>query len=148
MREAEFIKVAKALADPTRARMLEEVRSRTEMTCGDVCNCFPKSQPTMSHHIKCLADSGVITCRKEGQFHVLTVNEPLLLAFAERIVGGAQVRPVLRSSAKVTPPQQGNTRQAATRRPASPRAAASKAPTTPNIKPNIKTNMKPAKPGK
>ncbi len=87
MREEGFVKIAKALADPTRARMLHEIRSRGEMTCGDVCECFPKSQPTISHHIKALAESGIIACRRDGQFHVLTVEEPLLRAFAARLLG-------------------------------------------------------------
>lgn len=88
MKEAEFVKIAKALADPTRARILHEIRERGEMTCGDVCGCFPKSQPTMSHHIRALAESGVIACRKDGQFHVLSVDEVLLKTFAAKVLGG------------------------------------------------------------
>jgi ArsR family transcriptional regulator, arsenate/arsenite/antimonite-responsive transcriptional repressor len=81
MREADFVKVAKALADPTRYRMLQELRRAAELTCSCMCSRFPLSQPTISHHIKTLEEAGLITVRREGQFHVLCVNEPLLRAF-------------------------------------------------------------------
>ncbi|MGQ0627979.1 MAG: ArsR/SmtB family transcription factor, partial [Phycisphaerales bacterium] len=48
--------------------------------------CFSQSQPTISHHIKTLEAAGVITVRKEGQFHILTVNEDVLAAFAADLV--------------------------------------------------------------
>lgn len=81
MREADFVKVAKALADPTRYRMLQELRRAEELTCSCMCNRFSLSQPTISHHIKTLEESGLITIRRQGQFHILKVNEALLKAF-------------------------------------------------------------------
>lgn len=83
MREADFVKVAKALADPTRYRMLQELRRAAELTCSCMCNRFPLSQPTISHHIKTLEEAGLITVRREGQYHVLCVNEELLRAFVD-----------------------------------------------------------------
>jgi ArsR family transcriptional regulator len=82
MREEQFVKIAKALADPTRHRMLREIRSAGEMTCSGVCDCFALAQPTISHHIRILEESGLIRIRKDGQYHVLSVNEPVLEAFA------------------------------------------------------------------
>lgn len=81
MLEADFVKVAKALADPTRYRMLQDLRRAGELTCSCMCNRFPLSQPTISHHIKTLEEAGLIQIRKDGPYHVLTVNETLLTAF-------------------------------------------------------------------
>ena len=87
MRSSEFVKIAKALADPTRLRMLEGIRAAGKQTCSEVCSCFKLSQPTISHHIKMLEASGVIHAKKAGAFHVLSVNEPLLRAFARHAAG-------------------------------------------------------------
>lgn len=83
MLEADFVKVAKALSDPTRYRMLQELRRAGELTCSCMCKCFPLSQPTISHHIKTLEEAGLISTRKDGPYHVLTVNETLLAAFTK-----------------------------------------------------------------
>jgi len=81
MQEADFVKVAKALADPTRYRMLRELRDAGELTCSCMCDRFSLKQPTISHHIKTLEEAGLISIRKDGPYHVLTVNEALLSAF-------------------------------------------------------------------
>jgi len=85
MRDAEFVKIAKALADATRHRMLLELRAAGELTCSQICEKFPQSQPTISHHIKTLAEAGLVKCRKDGQFHVISVDEEILAAFAADI---------------------------------------------------------------
>jgi len=82
MLDTPFVKIAKALADPTRHQMLRELREAGEMTCSDICQKFVLAQPTISHHIKTLEAAGVITVRKEGPFHVLSVNEEQMKAFA------------------------------------------------------------------
>lgn len=83
MLEADLVKVAKALADPTRYRMLQELRRAGELTCSCLCDRFPLSQPTISHHIKTLEEAGLLRVRKDGPFHVLTVNEALLASFVK-----------------------------------------------------------------
>jgi ArsR family transcriptional regulator len=85
MRDADFVKIAKALADITRHRMLLELREAGELTCSQICEKFPQSQPTISHHIKTLAEAGLVRCRKEGQFHVISVDEDVVAAFAQDI---------------------------------------------------------------
>lgn len=93
MRDSDFVKVAKALADPTRFRMLQEIRSRGSLNCSQVCGCFPLSQPTISHHVKALEAAGLITVRKEGQYHVLTACEQRLGAFTRALSGEEPVTP-------------------------------------------------------
>lgn len=84
-----MVKIAKALADPTRLRMVQELRAAGEMTCSQVCEKFPQSQPTISHHIKTLQSSGLIEIRREGQFHVLSVNAELVAEFAREFAAPA-----------------------------------------------------------
>ena len=85
MRDEPFVQIAKALADPTRLQMLREIRAAGELTCSGVCGCFALSQPTISHHIKTLQEAGLITIRREGQYHVLSVNEKVLAEFSREV---------------------------------------------------------------
>jgi ArsR family transcriptional regulator, arsenate/arsenite/antimonite-responsive transcriptional repressor len=74
---ADLTKIFKALGDPTRFAIFELVRE-----CGDPDGCseeqagdnlsqiaerFYLSLPTVSHHVRELRNSGIITCEKRGQ---------------------------------------------------------------------------------
>ena len=57
-----------ALSDPVRLRLLSIVASE-----GEVCSCnlegpLGKSQPTISHHTKVLADAGLIVGERRGRW--------------------------------------------------------------------------------
>ena len=57
-----------ALSDPVRLRLLSIVASE-----GEVCSCnlegpLAKSQPTISHHTKVLAEAGLIEGEKRGRW--------------------------------------------------------------------------------
>jgi len=87
MKADQFVKVAKALADPTRHQMLQEIRARGALNCSQIHELFALSQPTISHHIKMLAEAGLVLCRKDGQYHVMTVDEAVLGSFARSVAG-------------------------------------------------------------
>ena len=58
----------KALADPTRLRLLSMIQSHAG---GEACVCeltepLGLTQPTVSHHLKVLTDAGVIEREKRG----------------------------------------------------------------------------------
>jgi ArsR family transcriptional regulator, arsenate/arsenite/antimonite-responsive transcriptional repressor len=65
-----------ALADPVRLRLLSLLASSE---AGEVCVCdmtgpVGKSQPTVSHHLKILAEAGLIAGEKRGRwvwYHLL-----------------------------------------------------------------------------
>ena len=59
--------VFKALSDENRIRILKLLRN------GEKCACklleeLNISQPTLSHHMKILCDSGLVTGRREGKW--------------------------------------------------------------------------------
>src|SRR5258708_39077136 len=74
--------VARAISDPTRYRMLQEIRAAGEMTCGELHARFPLSQATVSHHIKTLQQAGLLRVRAEGLFRHLSAETARLSAFA------------------------------------------------------------------
>jgi ArsR family transcriptional regulator, arsenate/arsenite/antimonite-responsive transcriptional repressor len=58
-----------ALADPVRLRLLSLLATAED---GAVCACdlvlpVGKSQPTVSHHLKILAEAGLVTSEKRGR---------------------------------------------------------------------------------
>jgi ArsR family transcriptional regulator len=58
--------VFKALADPTRRRILHLLGER-EMTAGELTAHFDIAAPSMSHHFGVLKAADLITARREGQ---------------------------------------------------------------------------------
>ena len=64
----EFLSIAKALADARRLAILERIAECEETACQHLREEFPVSQPTMSHHLRMLADVGLIEMRREGLY--------------------------------------------------------------------------------
>ena len=67
MDERKTALIFKAFCDENRIRILKLLRS------GEKCAChlleeLNISQPTLSHHMKILCDSGIVTGRKEGKW--------------------------------------------------------------------------------
>ncbi len=74
--EAKFYEKAMvAVADPYRMCILQEIYKKGTVRCCDVVGLTGLSQPTCSHHIKLLAESGLIDCRKQGRNHYFTLNK-------------------------------------------------------------------------
>jgi ArsR family transcriptional regulator len=64
-----LIKVTKALADPTRFRILQAIARAGESCCGELAQHFPITQATVSQHLKILTEAGLVDVRREGQFN-------------------------------------------------------------------------------
>jgi DNA-binding transcriptional ArsR family regulator len=57
----------KALADPTRLRMLDLLAAQPQALCVcDITSRFDQQQPTISHHLKLLKLAGLIAGEKRG----------------------------------------------------------------------------------
>jgi ArsR family transcriptional regulator len=93
MDDAELVKALKALADPGRFRMVQEIAAAGELTCGEVAERFDLAQPTISHHIKILEEAGLLVKRPQGKHSITSVNHELLARIASllpaRLSGGA-----------------------------------------------------------
>jgi len=84
---ANLAHVLAALADPIRLQLLSIVAAQ-----GEVCSCdleapLERSQPTVSHHTKLLAEAGLIVGEKRGRW-VWWRIEPNRLADVRRALGG------------------------------------------------------------
>src|SRR3954463_11540138 len=87
MDEAILIRALKALADKKRMRMAREIACAGELSCGQVKSHFKLSQTTISHHLKILADAGVITVREAGQHRFSRAAPALILELAAVLPG-------------------------------------------------------------
>jgi ArsR family transcriptional regulator len=97
--DARAIRVARALGDPTRFRLLRAIAAREELSCADLTALFPVSQATVSHHLKVLSDAGLVSVEVRGQFHYYRVVEGALDAHGKAL-GRAFARRRRRSPAR------------------------------------------------
>ena len=84
MNKIDVALICKALSDSNR---LEIVQMLSE---GEKCGCkllerFEITQPTLSHHMKILVESGMVNDRKEGKWHYYSLNTGTFNAFKEYI---------------------------------------------------------------
>ncbi len=71
----------KALADPTRRKILELLAER-DRTAGEIASHFEISGPSVSNHLKILKAAGLVSAERQGQslvYHLeTTVFQELL----------------------------------------------------------------------
>ena len=65
---AELARVFKAMGDPVRLRLLSLVLASGESCVCDLTAPVGLSQPTVSHHLKVLADAGILAREKRGKW--------------------------------------------------------------------------------
>ncbi|MBA4359032.1 MAG: transcriptional regulator [Desulfovibrio sp.] len=63
----ELVTVMKALSDPGRIKVLKMLEAR-EMCACEIISLLGLAQPTVSRHLKVLADAGLIQGRKVGSW--------------------------------------------------------------------------------
>jgi ArsR family transcriptional regulator, arsenate/arsenite/antimonite-responsive transcriptional repressor len=66
----------KALADPTRVRIVNLLANSPEAVCVcDINQHFSLSQPTISHHLKKLVSAGVLHREQRGTWSYFSVDQ-------------------------------------------------------------------------
>jgi ArsR family transcriptional regulator len=66
MTDHEVAQIGRALGDPNRLAIYTQIAHCEELFCGEMHAKHAISAPTLSHHLKVLADLGLITFRKDG----------------------------------------------------------------------------------
>jgi ArsR family transcriptional regulator len=91
---AELARLFKALGDPVRLRLLSLVASHDggEACVCDISDSFELSQPTISHHLKVLRQSGLLDCERRGTWVYYRVV-PAALQQLSSMFGGAATHP-------------------------------------------------------
>ena len=82
----QFELVAKALSDPRRLAILEAIGSADEFPCRRLCEQFPVSKGTISHHMKELLRAGLIRARRVGQYKHYEVCRDTIKAYSNELM--------------------------------------------------------------
>lgn len=69
--------VFKALADPTRRKILDLLKAE-DLTAGEIADQFEMSKPSISNHLKILKSAGLVLDEKKGQYIVYSLNSTVL----------------------------------------------------------------------
>ena len=81
-------RLLKALADPTRLRILSLLsRHEGEVCVFEIVESFTLEQPTISHHLRILRDAGLVDCRKKGLWAYYYVRRDALTR-AQEVING------------------------------------------------------------
>ena len=91
---ADLAYILKALADPTRLRLVSMVAAHEG---GEACVCdltdpLGLTQPTISHHLKVLVDAGIFTRDKRGKWAYYALVPSALDALAAVLSPGSPAR--------------------------------------------------------
>jgi ArsR family transcriptional regulator len=89
--EDDIVKIAKALSDKTRIHLLKEIASKGSISCGDAEKFVELAQPTVSHHLKILTDSGLIIAKKSGRHISVTLNKNTVKKFVSAVTGSLKI---------------------------------------------------------
>jgi ArsR family transcriptional regulator len=84
----------KVLADPARLRLLSMIATAD---AGEACACdlvepLGRSQPTVSHHLSLLVDSGLLTREKRGRWAWYQIVPERLSMLRDVLAPGAALR--------------------------------------------------------
>ncbi len=66
MTDEEVAQIGRALGDPHRLAIYSQIARHDELYCGEILIKQSISAPTLSHHLKVMAELGLITSRKDG----------------------------------------------------------------------------------
>lgn len=99
----ELLNIMRALADPTRLRIVLLIR-QLELSVGEVVQILGQSQPRVSRHIRILDEAGIAERRKEGSWVFLRPGPILTGGKLNALIAGTdsnEVRVVQRDLAKL-----------------------------------------------
>lgn len=79
-------KISKALGDANRLKILQLIAKHGGIgQCAAIQESIDLAQPSVSHHIKILIESGLIVAQKEGRHHKYMLDKNLASAYLEAL---------------------------------------------------------------
>jgi DNA-binding transcriptional ArsR family regulator len=79
--------VFKALADPTRRRLLDRLRARSGQTLGELCSTCDMTRQAVTKHLAILEAANLIAAQKQGREKLHYLNPVPINDIAERWIG-------------------------------------------------------------
>jgi DNA-binding transcriptional ArsR family regulator len=79
-----------ALSDPTRLRILDQLRVREEASVGELAEALDATQQNISKHLAALRDEGFIARRKQGTSSLYRISDPKVLDLCDNVCAGIE----------------------------------------------------------
>src|SRR5688572_30209625 len=98
--------VFKALADPTRRQILQDLRGG-ELAAGEIASRFPISGPSISWHLGVLKGAGLVTERRDSNRILYSLVEERLAASVGNFLSAVCPEQVVMRRRRRTPTQKG-----------------------------------------
>jgi ArsR family transcriptional regulator len=76
-----FASMCKALGHPARIMIINYLKKIDRCLCGDIVELLPLAQSTVSQHLKCLKDAGLIKGEVEGPKTCYCLDKRMLETF-------------------------------------------------------------------
>jgi len=76
-----FAAICKALGHPARVMIVNYLQKIDRCLCGDIVDLLPLAQSTVSQHLKCLKDAGLIKGEVEGPKTCYCLDKTMLEKF-------------------------------------------------------------------
>lgn len=79
-------KISKAFSDINRLKILDDMSEKGGVIqCSEIVRLLQLAQPSVSHHIKTLIESGLIEPEKSGRNYTYQLNKKLLRDFVAKL---------------------------------------------------------------
>ncbi len=78
-----FASICKALGHPARVKIVEHLKGRERCVCGQIVKILPLAQSTVSQHLKCLKEAGLIQGVVEGLSTCYCLDHKILDKFKQ-----------------------------------------------------------------
>ena len=73
--DEQLIEILNSLSESARYKILTLIALKGELTAKDILAEFDFTQPTLSHHMACLTDAGLVNVERRGRFAYYSVNK-------------------------------------------------------------------------
>ena len=80
----------RALSDPTRLRILDQLRQHEEASVGELTEALGSSQQNVSKHLAALHAEGFVSRRKEGTSSLYRIGDPAVLDLCDNVCAGIE----------------------------------------------------------
>ena len=81
-----------ALSDPTRLRIVDQLREHEEVSVGELAEVLGASQQNVSKHLAALRAEGFVARRKRGTSALYRISDPGVLELCERVCSGIEAQ--------------------------------------------------------
>ena len=85
--ESNIAEMLKAIGHPVRLAIVRELARRNSCCCGEMCDCFPLSQSTVSQHLSVMKEAGILVSERDGNRSRFRLNSQAFKVLEAELAG-------------------------------------------------------------